>query len=134
MGSTGRFHSGRAWQNRQVRRSCAAIAAATLALMTPGMGLAHPGHWHWSLQQVMKRLDGKRVHVGGRVVRVDVDTVLCSGDGRAGRVRGTRVWKHFICTYSVLTTHGIYDCEFRVHVLGDRKFVITDAHWPSGPP
>jgi hypothetical protein len=117
-----------------VRRFGAVIAAATVALMTPGTGLAHPGRWHWSLQQVMQRLAGKRLHVGGRVVRIDVNTVLCSGEGRARRARGARFWKHFVCTYSVFTTHGIYDCEFRVHVLGTRKFVITDAHWPSGPP
>jgi hypothetical protein len=129
----GRFHASARWQKTKVRLVLAVIAAA-LALVTPAAAVAHPGRWHWSLGQVMKRLTGTRLHVGARVVRIDADTLLCSGDGRPGRVRGTRVWKHFVCTYSVFAAHGIYDCEFRVHVLGLRKFVITDAHWPSGAP
>jgi hypothetical protein len=82
----------------------------------------------------MQRIDGKRIHIGERVVRIDDETMLCSGVGRAVRQRGVRAWKHFDCTYSVFARRGIYDCEFRVHVLGLRKYLITNARWTSGPP
>jgi hypothetical protein len=117
------------------RFAAAAIAAVALSVGGAGAAVAHPGPWHWSVQKVMQRIDGKRVRVAGRVVRVDSDTALCSGEGRGGRQRPIRVWKHFSCTYSVFVAgDGIYDCEFRVHVLGRRKFLITNAQWTSGAP
>jgi hypothetical protein len=117
------------------RLPAAATAAATLFLAAPGAAVAHLGHWHWPLQKVMQRIDGARIHIGGRVVRIDSETTLCSGLGRAVPQRGIRAWKHFDCTYSVFVAgRGIYDCEFRVHVLGLRKFLITNARWTSGAP
>jgi hypothetical protein len=117
------------------RLPAAATAAATLFLAAPGAAVAHAGPWHWPLQKVMQRIDGNRINVGGRVVRIDSETMLCSGLGRAVRQRGTRAWKHFDCTYSVFVAgRGIYDCDFRVHVLGRRKYLITNPRWTSGAP
>jgi hypothetical protein len=116
------------------RFPAAATAAAALFLASSGAAVAHPKPWHWPLQKAMQRIDGKQIRIGGRVVRIDSETTLCSGAGRAVRQRGVRAWKHFDCTYSVFARQGIYDCEFRVHVLGLRKYLITNAHWTSGAP
>ena len=113
----------------------AAGVLAALSLATPGAAAAHAGPWHWSFQKVMNRIDEKRITVEKRVVRIDSETTLCTGLGPAVRQRRIRTWKHFACTYSVFVAGGgIYDCDFRVHVLGTRKYVITNASWTSGPP
>ena len=118
-----------------MRPFLAVIAAAALCLAGSGAAVAHPGHWYWSLQKAMQQLDGKRVHVGARTVRLDSATALCSGAGRAVRQRGTRAWKHFDCTYSLsISGRGLHDCEFRLHVLGVRKYTITNARWIGEPP
>ena len=76
----------------------------------------------------MRRIDGARVHVGGRTVRIHAATTLCSGDGRRIRRHGEVYWKHFLCTYT--TGGGLgRDMEFRVHVRGRLRFLITDGHW-----
>jgi hypothetical protein len=118
-----------------MRQFLSAIAAVALFLANQSAAVAHPGPWHWSLERAMERIDGKRVHVGPRIVRIDSAAGLCSGVGRAVRQQGIRAWKHFDCTYSVFVAgHGLYDYEFRVHVLGLRKFLITNAHWITEPP
>jgi hypothetical protein len=117
------------------RLPAAATAALTLFLAAPGAAVAHAGPWRWTIQKVMQRIDGTRIYVNKRPLRVDSETMLCSGLGRPVRQRGTRTWKHFDCTYSVFAAgRGIYDCDFRVHVLGLRKYLITNARWTSGAP
>ena len=83
---------------------------------------------------MMRLIDHARIRVGGRVLRVHSDTVLCSGEGRTVRLDGVRAWKHFHCTYSAFLGEGIFDCEFRVHVVGRRKYRITNTGWASGAP
>jgi hypothetical protein len=117
------------------RIAAAAIGVTVLLVASPGLGVAHSGPWHWPLQSAMRRIDGKRIHVGNRVVRIDSETTLCSGAGRAVRRHGVRAWKHFDCTYSVFVAgDGIYDCDFRVHVVGVRRFLVTNARWTAGAP
>jgi hypothetical protein len=108
-----------------VRRTIGVIAAA-LVLAQPVA--AHSGPWCWTLAKAMRRVDGARVHAGIRTVRVDSETTLCSGEGRTIRRAGKRYWKHFLCTY---TTNGGLgrDIEFRIHILGKLRFLITDSHW-----
>jgi hypothetical protein len=84
----------------------------------------------WSIAKVMRVTDEVRVRVGDRVVRIEADTTLCSGQGTSRRRNGVRRWRHFACTYTIVTPRGIgRDVEFRVHVLGVRRFAITDARW-----
>ena len=81
----------------------------------------------------MRLLDDKRVRIGAQVVRVDVETTLCSGEGRATRRGGVRVWRHFRCTFT--TFIGLRpgrDVEFRAHPLDARRIAITDARWVAG--
>jgi hypothetical protein len=111
---------------RLVLRRTISVIAAALVLAAPAG--AHPGPWCWTYVKMMRRIDGARVHAGGRTVRVHSDTTLCSGEGRRIWRAGRLYRKHFLCTY---TTNGGLgrDVEFRVHVLGTRRFLITDAHW-----
>jgi hypothetical protein len=109
------------------------LGAVSLALA--GAGGAHDVPNAWSVAKVMRVTDDARVRVGGRVVRVDIQTTLCAGQGTSTRRRGVRVWRHFVCTYTTFTRQRPdRDVDFRVHVLGLRRFVITDARWvPDAP-
>jgi hypothetical protein len=102
-----------------------------LALATPAA--AHTGGAFWPLAKVMRAIDDARIRVGTKVVRVDSDTTLCSGEGRA-RVRGgVRTWTHFRCTFSTFTARGPGpDVEFRLHALDARRFATTSARWIPG--
>lgn len=83
----------------------------------------------------MGAVDGTRVRVGRNVVRIDADTTLCAGEGTSRRRKGVRQWRHFLCTYTTMTPRGIgRDVDFRVHVLGVGRFVITDARWVPDTP
>ena len=111
---------------RLVLRRTIGVIAAALVLAAPAG--AHSGPWCWTFAKTMRRIDGARVHVGGRTVRVHRGTTLCSGEGRRIRKAGKLYRKHFLCTY---TTNGGLgrDVEFRVHVRGRQRFLISDAHW-----
>ena len=109
------------------------LGAVSLALA--GAAGAHDVPNAWSVAKVMRVTDDARVRVGGRVVRVDMETTLCAGQGTSTRRRGVRVWRHFVCTYTTFTRQRPdRDVDFRVHVLGLRRFVITDARWVSDAP
>ena len=96
---------------------------------------AHDVPYAWSVSKVMRVTDGARLRVGGSTVRVDVETTLCAGQGASTRRRGTRVWRHFACTYTTFTRQRPgRDVDFRVHVLGLRRFAITDARWVPDTP
>jgi hypothetical protein len=83
----------------------------------------------WSLAKVMRLIDGARIVVGGRRLRIDSEATLCSGAGRAiGRVDARR-WHAFDCTYSTLTGGIDRDVDFHVAVLGQRRYRISHAHW-----
>jgi hypothetical protein len=111
------------------------IMLGTVALATAPAARAHDVPFAWSVGKVMRMTDGARVGVGGRVVRIDVETTLCAGQGTPTRRRGVRVWRHFACTYTTFTRQRPgRDVDFRVHVLGSRRFAITNARWvPDAP-
>jgi hypothetical protein len=85
---------------------------------------------YWTLAHAMRAIDGVRIHVGTRVVRIETDSTLCSGEGRSIRRHGERKWNRFVCTYTTFTKSGLdRDLEFRLYVTGRTRFVIRDAHW-----
>jgi hypothetical protein len=99
-----------------------------LALATPAA--AHKGGASWPVAKVMRAIDDARIRVGTKVVRVDSDTTLCSGEGRARLRAGLRTWMHFRCTFSTFTARGPgRDVEFRLHALDARRFATTHARW-----
>lgn len=113
------------WHCSSVWRGVA-IILGSLALAAPAE--AHDVPFFWSIAKVMRAADDARVRVGASVVRINADTTLCAGQGKSIRRRGVRRWRHFACTYTTFTPRGIgRDVDFRVHVLGIRRFVITDA-------
>jgi hypothetical protein len=115
-----------------VRRGVA-IVLGSLALAASAA--AHDAPFLWSVAKVLRATDGARVRVGPQVVRINADTTLCAGQGASTRRRGVRHWRHFICTSTTMTPRGIgRDLDFRVHVVGVRRFVITDARWVAATP
>jgi hypothetical protein len=88
----------------------------------------------WSMDKVMRKLDGDLVHVGSRKVRIHSDTTLCSGRGASIRRNGVRMWRRFLCTYTTFTKAGVdRDLEFRVRVLSRTRYAVSDAHWVRPP-
>lgn len=101
-----------------------------LSLVLAAPAGAHTGGAYWPHVKVMREVDGARVRVGTRTVRVDAETTLCSGEGRGILRRGARTWTHFRCTFTTFTPRGVGpDVEFRVHVLDARRMAITSARW-----
>jgi hypothetical protein len=110
-----------------------ALILGSLALAAPAG--AHDTPFFWSLAKVMGATDGARVRIAGSVVRIEAATTLCTGEGTSRRRRGVRRWRHFLCTSTTVTRRGLgRDVDFRVHVVGVRRFVITDARWVTATP
>jgi hypothetical protein len=110
-----------------MRVAAALIAALVFAAASPAAEASAP---YWSLAKLLRRLDGARIHVGSRTVRVVSASTLCAGRGHSVRRKGVRKWNRFICTYTTFTKAGVdKDLDFRVRVLGVKRFAISGAHW-----
>jgi hypothetical protein len=106
------------------------VGFAVVLLLLATLAEARTMETYWPVARVMRTIDHVRVRVGERTVRIESDTTLCSGVGRRVKRRSIRMWNRFACTYTVFTNSSVdRDVEFRVHVLGPRRFVIRDAHW-----
>src|SRR5436190_15188849 len=113
-----------------MRAGVVLVAVLLLAASTAGAA-AGP---YWSVGKVLRRLDGAKIQVGSRKVRVESETTLCAGYGASIRRGRVRVWLHFICTYTTFTKALVdKDLEFRLHVRSATRFSISDAHWIVGP-
>ena len=109
------------------------VVLMVLLLVFAGPAAAHTRGGWWPVAKVMRALDGERIRVGSKRVRVDSATSLCSGERRVKRRGGVRTWTHFRCTFSTFTASGPgRDAEFRVHVLGPRRIGISGARWIAG--
>jgi hypothetical protein len=110
-------------------RTCGVLALLlSMLLATPSTALASVPYW--SMRKVLHRIDGKRIRVGTRTIRIDSDTTLCSGRGPSIVREGFRRWRRFDCTYTTFTKGGVdRDVEFHVRVLGRLRYAINDAHW-----
>jgi hypothetical protein len=107
-----------------MRRTIVWVAALVLAAPAS----AHSAPFYWPIGKTLRMIDGKRIRVGDRIVRIHSATVLCSGTGPRKRKAGKMRWKHFDCTYT--TGGGLgRDVEFRLHVLGKVRFRVTDVRW-----
>jgi hypothetical protein len=108
----------------------AVLAVAFLAGASPAA--AHPGPWHWSEGEGVKRIVGTVIKVEGKRVRIS-SPVTCLGQGRRVLRRGVYRWKHFSCIQSILSPRGGGiagpDVLFRVHVVGARRFGVTNARF-----
>jgi hypothetical protein len=107
------------------------VLAVFMLLATPAAAQASSAYW--SIGKVLRRLDGDKIHVGTRSVRLDSETTLCAGIGPSVRRRGVRMWRRFACTYTTFTNGGVdRDIDFGVQVRSATRYVVTDAHWVRG--
>ena len=105
-----------------------------LVLAVAATESASAARWYWPLAKAMRMIDGTRVRVAGRVVRIRSETTLCAGEGASIRRSGVRRWSVFACTFTTFTRQGLdRDLDFRIRVTGVRRFTIVDAHWVSAP-
>jgi hypothetical protein len=91
-------------------------------------GPAHAGV-AWTHDALMRRLDGRRLRVGGRTVRIDPATLTCGGVGRpAGRMHGQPVWSRFRCIQPTFPPGAIVgpDAIFIVQPTGAHELVIRE--------
>ena len=116
---------------RTLRRG---VVLILLSFVLTSPAAAHERGVFWPANKAMRAVDDARVRVGSIVVRVKVETTLCSGEGRVIRRRGLRAWKHFRCTFTTFTPSGGVgrDLEFRLHAMDVRRIAITDARWIVG--
>jgi hypothetical protein len=113
-------------------RTCGVLSLLMIVLFVAA-SVAQAAVSYWSVPKVMRAIDGARLHVGTRTVRIDKDTALCAGLGRSIKRDGIRRWRRFACTYTTFTRSGAdRDIDFRVRVLGPRRYAIYDAHWVQG--
>jgi hypothetical protein len=110
------------------------LAAVVAVLVFAGTSAApaHPGRWYWSERDVVRQIAGTVIRVEGKRVRI-ASTVTCMGEGRRVVRRGGVRWKHFSCTQPILFPGGGGlagpDALFRVHVVGSRRFRVTNARF-----
>mgnify|MGYP003288706964 CR=1 FL=1 len=113
-----------------IARLAAVLAAVVLAGASAAS--AHPGPWYRSERDVLQRIAGTVIRVEGKRVRISL-TVTCMGEGRRLVRRGVDRWKHFSCVQPVLFPPGGGlagpDALFRVHVVGARRFRVTNARF-----
>jgi hypothetical protein len=110
------------------------VVLAVFLLLAPSAG-AQTSASYWSIGKVLRKLDGDRIHVGTRRVRVVSESTLCSGEGPSIRRRGLRMWRRFACTYTTFTKGGVdRDIDFRVRVRSATRYAVTDAHWVADTP
>jgi hypothetical protein len=109
------------------------VVLILLSLVLPAPVAAHLDGAFWPAAKVLVAVDGARARVGARVIRVDADTTLCSGEGRTKFRRGVRTWMHFRCTFTTFSPSGPgRDVEFRVHALDAQRMLITNTRWIFG--
>jgi hypothetical protein len=98
------------------------LAAAPASAATPAR--------YWSTAKVLRRLDGAKVTVGARTVRIRSATTLCAGEGTSIRRRGIRLWRRFGCTYTTFTKAGVdRDLDFHVRTLDATRYAVFDTRW-----
>ena len=120
---------------RRPRALDAAVLAAALSALLAASGLvasarAHAGTTTWPYTALMQRIDGARVRLPDRVIRVDRDLVICNGEGTPVIRAGVRRWKHFTCTQTLIQNGRVgRDATFRVHVVSPTRFLITDPRY-----
>ena len=107
------------------------IALAWILLLSVTMlsssASAHTRAPYWPYDKALSRIDGARIRVGHAIERIDASLVTCTGEGPSRRRSGVRRWRHFDCLEAQFAPKR--DLSFRVHALGKRAFVITNARY-----
>jgi hypothetical protein len=84
-------------------------------------------------EAVLKWLNGRRVRIDGRTVRIDPTTLTCAGVGRSSREHGRRVWSRFSCVQPTLPPGRVAgpDAILVVEPTGPRAFTVVDARFTT---
>ncbi len=93
---------------------------------------APTGSVAWTRAQALRRLDGRRIRVDGRVVRLDRSTLTCGGVGRPAKpIRGQDAWTRFRCVQPTFPSGAFAgpDAVFVVEPRGTRAFTVTRARF-----
>jgi hypothetical protein len=88
----------------------------------------------WTRVAVLRRLEGRRIRVGGRTVGIDPATVTCGGVGRpTTRVRGEPAWIRFRCVQPTFPPGSVVgpDVIFVVEPTGPRTLVVRERRLTS---
>ena len=86
----------------------------------------------WTYETVLRRIDGKVIHVGSKDVRIDAGTVVCGGVGAAAkRVGGSPAWTRFRCVQPTFPPGAVAgpDAIFFVEPAGSQRFAVTGARF-----
>jgi hypothetical protein len=89
----------------------------------PALGAA------WTHAAVLRRIDGRRIEVDGRTVRIDRATLACGGVGQpTTRRRGEPAWARFRCVQPTFPAGSVAgpDAIFVVTPTGAHTAVMTD--------
>jgi hypothetical protein len=84
----------------------------------------------WTRAAVMRRLDGRRITVDGRAIRIDRATLVCGGIGRPShRRRGRLVWVRFRCVQPTFPPGAVAgpDAILVVAPAGRRRLVVLES-------
>jgi hypothetical protein len=84
----------------------------------------------WTHDELLRRIAGQRIVVGGRTVRIDPDTVVCGGVGRPTAQRdGHPVWSRFRCLQPTFPPGEVVgpDAVFFAEPTGARAFRVAGA-------
>jgi len=87
----------------------------------------------WTQKAVLRRIDGRRLQVAGRTVRIDLETVTCGGVGRPVRSKGQPAWRRFECIQPTLPPGSVAgpDAIFTLTPTGPRSFLTSDRRLTS---
>lgn len=110
--------------------SVAESAATASAKARKDRGAVKPhAHAWWTARHAERILDGKRVLVDGKRIRLDRATLVCGGAGRSRGKGRRRTWSHFRCIQPTFTPSGSAgpDALFLLHAVSRTSFLITDA-------
>jgi hypothetical protein len=85
----------------------------------------------WTQETVLRRLDGRRIIVAGKALRLDGSTLVCGGVGRPARRRGSARWTRFRCLQPTFPPGAVAgpDAVFLVEPASGRRLVVRDARF-----
>jgi hypothetical protein len=112
-------------------RSAASVPSGSAPAPTAKRDQARSGP-AWPYAKLITHLEGKRLVVGRRTVRLDRGLLICSGRGAVAVRGGTRRWRRFICTQTTFANGVDRDISFDVAVTSsDRLVTRAERYGPN---
>jgi hypothetical protein len=83
---------------------------------------------------LLNHIDGRRIKMAGRTIRIDASTVTCGGLGRPSQRRqDKRAWTRFRCIQPTFPSGSVAgpDLIFVVQSVAPRDLVVTRRHFTT---